>query len=166
MKCLDIRKEKQLPSWIDVIPETVSSSLVSARPKQCGSMTYFHDRRRVDDARFLIERGDHLDEAKGWTSGGEHLRERDEVSGFISKFAVRLPSFSVWSRTLVGKGDARLRRYNEPGKPVTFARARELYVRTDRFVPSVYLCVTLCETARCISPHRSFHAAAAAYSRI
>lgn len=53
IKCLDVRKEKQLPSWTDVIPETFSSSLVSGRPKQRGSMTYFHDRRRVNDARFL-----------------------------------------------------------------------------------------------------------------
>lgn len=62
----------------------------------------------------------------------------------VSNFAAGLPS-SVWSRNTAHTCQERrcaAPRYNEPGKPVAFARARA-YVQIDSL--SLYLCVTLCE---------------------
>lgn len=82
----------------------------------------------------------------------------------VSNFAAGLPS-SVWSRNTAHTCQERrcaAPRYNEPGKPVAFARARA-YVQIDSL--SLYLCVTLCEPLH--FPSSSFRAAAAAvYSQI
>lgn len=94
-----------------------------------GSMTYFHDRRvSWSRARIWTERKGKAEEkftGKGWSIP-------------LYKFAVRLPSFSVWSHTCRERRCA-APRYNEPGKPVAFARARA-YEQIDSFPPCVLVC--------------------------
>lgn len=132
-----------MPSWTHVIPRSQDGKLVSAQPivNRGGSMTYFHDRR--NDCAFPDRDGPRR--SGGGTREARRTFTRKGWSPGVSNFAAgRLPS-SVWSRNTAHTCQERrcaAPRYNEPGKPVAFARARA-YVQIDSL--SLYLYVTLCE---------------------